>query len=265
MDTPRDDLFRAQMVMRPTIREAEDGSGLGVLYGYAAITNQWTEIESWEGNFMERLAKGAFRKTLRERGSRVKVLLNHGYDPMIGDKPLGVPTVLREDDNGLYHETPLIDTTYNRDVAEMIRSGAIDGQSFRFSIVEDSWNDEPEPSPDNPKALPERTIRSVKLYEIGPVTFPAYEATTLGIRSAAAYAHWLRTWQMDDNGMTVPSTSTSPAPMMMMLTTTTTAASTTGVESIVRAGATGHDAIARITMSERRKRVAHIKGVTDVP
>lgn len=261
MDTPRDDLFRAQMVMRPTIREAEDGSGLGVLYGYAAITNQWTEIESWEGHFMERLAPGAFRKTLRERGARVKVLLNHGYDPTIGDKPLGVPTVLREDDNGLYHETPLIDTSYNRDVAEMIRSGAIDGQSFRFSVVEDSWNDEPEPSPDNPKGLPERTIRSVKLYEIGPVTFPAYEATTLGIRSAAAYAHWLRTWHVDD-GMTMPSTSTVPT--MMMLTTTTTAASATGLESIVRAGATGRDAIARITVSERRKRVARIKGVVNV-
>lgn len=192
MEARRDDLFRARFV-RPYLRAVDDSTdtGLGTLFGHAARFDEWTEINSpWEGHFLERIVPGAFRKTLRERGSRVKVLLNHGMDPQVGDKPLGVPSVLHEDDEGLYHETPLLDTTYNRDIAELVRAGAIDGQSIRFTVMDEEWVDRPQRSEVNPQGLPERTIRAVRLYELGPVTFPAYEATTVGVRSAAAYEAW---------------------------------------------------------------------------
>ena len=91
-DFPRDDLIR--MVDLPTSRielraEEESTDGLGTLHGYAAVFNEDTVIDSWEGQFVERIAPGAFTKTLEERGDRVKVLFNHGFDPSIGDKPLG--------------------------------------------------------------------------------------------------------------------------------------------------------------------------------
>lgn len=179
----------------------EEGDGR-TLEGYAAVFNRWTEINSWfEGHFLERLAPGAFKNTLAKRGDRVKVLFNHGFDPSIGDKPLGKPSRMDEDDEGLWTETPLARTTYNDDLIELLRSGAIDGMSFRFRVTEEEWKKDPEPSDDNPVGLKERTIRAVDLLEYGPVTFPAYEATTAGVRSADVF----RVWQQNPNGFLLPS------------------------------------------------------------
>jgi HK97 family phage prohead protease len=131
------------------------------------------------------MAPGSFSKTLKDRGDKVKVLFNHGFDPSIGDKPLGKPQVMREDKRGLYVEVPLDDTSYNRDLVASLRSGALDGMSFRFSVVREDVDDSAD--------MPVRTLREVKLYEFGPVTFPAYEATTAGVRAREAYQAWRAT------------------------------------------------------------------------
>lgn len=185
----RDDLIR--MVDLPTAQvefrddDTDDGR-IGTLVGYAAVFNEDTRIDSWEGKFVERLAPGAFAKTLKDRGSKVKVLFNHGFDPQIGDKPLGKPYRMEEDEVGLATEVPLDDTSYNRDLVASLRSGALDGMSFRFSVTREDWDNEDADNGD----LPIRTIREVKLYEFGPVTFPAYEATTAGVRGREAYQAW---------------------------------------------------------------------------
>jgi HK97 family phage prohead protease len=188
MDTPRYDLLRAQISDPP--RATEDGN---TLVGYAAVFNEWTTIDSWEGRFLERVAPGAFKRSLDHRGAP-KVLFNHGMDPSIGDKPLGRATAV-EDDHGLLLTVPLSDTTYNRDLKALIADGALDGMSFRFSVPKggDRWDDSPKRSASNPDGLPERTLVEVNVPEAGPVTFPAYEATQVGIRSAAAYVSWLST------------------------------------------------------------------------
>jgi hypothetical protein len=186
---PTDDLVRMLPVVRADLRvvRAEEGAetGLGTLYGYAAVFGIDTVIDSWEGRFVERIAPGAFAGTLAERGEQVKVLFNHGFDPSVGDKPLGKPARMEEDQKGLLVEVPLDDTSYNRDIAASLRSGALDGMSFRFSVTDESWDE-----PKDKAALPVRTIKGVELYEFGPVTFPAYEATSAGIRSREAYASW---------------------------------------------------------------------------
>jgi len=165
---PRDDLIRmlelpaAQLEFRAA---GDDDSGtLGTLTGYAAVFNSPTVIDSWEGKFLETIAPGAFRDTLKKNGERVKVLFNHGFDPSIGDKPLGKPAVMREDRTGLYVEVPLDDTSYNRDLVASLRSEALDGQSFRFSVNREEWKE-----PADTKSLPERTIKAVTLFEFGPV------------------------------------------------------------------------------------------------
>ena len=176
MDAPRDDLIR----MGDTTRAAVEGR---TMTGYPIVFDTWTEIHSWEGDFKERIAPGAVSKTLRESRDKIKVLFNHGMDPSIGDKPLGKPTVMRADDTGLYVEVPLSETSYNDDLLALMRDGAVDGQSFRFSVVKEEW--------DKPKrGLPERTITELRLMEFGPVTFPAYQATTVGIRSREDYSEW---------------------------------------------------------------------------
>lgn len=143
----------------------------------------WYEIDSWyEGRFLERVARGAFKRTIDQRGSQVKVLFNHGFDFHIGDKVLGVPELLEERDDSPHLEAGLLDTSYNRDLLPGLRAGAY-GSSFMFEVLADSWNHEPESSDYNPDGLPERTITEVRLFEAGPVTFPANPEATAGVRS----------------------------------------------------------------------------------
>lgn len=194
------DVMRMVPVQTASLRAEEDDEGR-TLEGYAAVFDEWTEIDSWfEGHFLERIAPGAFQNTLAKRGDRVKVLFNHGFDPSIGDKPLGKPARMEEDGTGLFTETPLARTSYNDDLIELLRSGAIDGMSFRFKVTEEEWNKDPEASDANPRGLKERTIRSLDLYEYGPVTFPAYAATTAGVRSADVF----RVWQQNPQGFLLP-------------------------------------------------------------
>lgn len=160
------------------LREDDTASPVGTLFGYFARFGEPTEINNpMEGHFVERLAPGAFKRTLAEHGRSVKVLFNHGLDPAIGQRPLGVPSMIREDTEGVYAEVPLDDTSYNRDLAASLRSGALSGQSFRFRPVTDEW------SKKGPSGLPEVTRTEVALREFGPVTFPAYSTATAGIRS----------------------------------------------------------------------------------
>lgn len=183
-DAPRTDLIR--MAHGLELRAAADGDGR-TLVGYAAMFNRETVINSWEGQFIERIAPGAFKRTLKNNGDRVKVLFNHGFDPSIGDKPLGRAAVLREDDTGLYVEVPLSRTSYNDDLIALLQDGAIDGMSFRFSVPDggDQWD-----QPKRKGQLPVRTLTEVKLHELGPVTFPAYQATTAGVRSRDDFSVW---------------------------------------------------------------------------
>lgn len=181
MDAPKQDLIR----LTPRIELRADGDGR-TLFGYMALFNEPTVINSWEGRFIEKFAPGAFRKTLRDKGQTIVPLFNHGFDPSIGDKPLGRFSTLKEDRTGLYYEVPLSDTSYNADIAALVRDDAIPGNSFRFSVVKEEWE---EPSATTNK-LPVRTVLEAKLMEGGPVTFPAYQATQVGIRSRVDFESW---------------------------------------------------------------------------
>jgi HK97 family phage prohead protease len=167
-EAPRDNLVR-QMSFAP----ADDSDG-NTLEGYAAVFDAWTDINSWEGNFRERIAPGAFKKTLSERMPVLQ--FDHGTHPLIGSIPLGVFTALREDERGLFVRGRLSDNWLVEPVRDAIRDGAITGMSFRFRVINDTWRK-------GADRTPERTITEVALYEAGPVVFPAYEQTSVGVRS----------------------------------------------------------------------------------
>lgn len=154
------------------------------MFGHFAIFNRWTEINSWfEGRFMEQIAPGAFRKTIRENRDRIRALFQHGQDPQIGDKPLGPVDDLREDETGVYYEVPLLEASYVReDILPGLKAGLY-GSSFRFEVMRDDRVEDPGVSDHNPKGLPERTLKELRLFEFGPVTFPAYADATAGVRS----------------------------------------------------------------------------------
>lgn len=180
MDAPRDNLIRANFATRASVTEGR------TMTGYPIVFDTWTEINSWEGRFKERIGDKALTKTLRENRDQIKVLFNHGMDPSIGDKPLGKPTVMQPDTRGMYAETPLSETSYNDDILALLADGTLDGQSFRFAAVKEEWV-----KPEGSDTIPERTITELRLYEFGPVTFPAYQATTVGLRSRTEFGAWL--------------------------------------------------------------------------
>ena len=153
------------------------------LSGHAAVFNEWTRIDSVrEGLFLERVSPGAFKKTIAESRGRIRVLLSHGHDPELGDKPLGPLEELREDKRGLYYEARLLDG-----VPPLVVSGlreGLYGASFRFSAIREEFVQRPGTSTHNPDGLPERTLREVRLHELGPTPFPAYEGATAAARAA---------------------------------------------------------------------------------
>lgn len=155
-----------------------------VMNGHFSVFNEFTEIDSYfEGRFLERVSPGAYKKTFRENRANIKALFQHGQDPVIGDKPLGPIDDLREDATGAYYEVTLLDAPYVKDLEPGLREGLY-GASFRFKAMRDDWNDEAERSAHNPEGLPERTLKELRVYEFGPVTFPAYPGATAGLRSA---------------------------------------------------------------------------------
>ena len=154
----------------------QNADGL-TLDGYGAVFDQWTTIEDNYGEYRERIAPGAFKRTL---GMRMPILqFDHGSHPLIGSIPLGRITSLNEDAHGLRVKARLSDNWLVQPVRDAIRDGGITGMSFRFRIIDETWNR-------GNDGMEERTIREVELYEVGPVVFPAYEQTTVGVRSRAA-------------------------------------------------------------------------------
>lgn len=187
METLRD-LDAVRVLTAPVeFRAAEpDDETLGLLTGRFSVFNTWYEIDSlWEGLFLERVAKGSFKKTIADQdaGRGMRVLFEHGRDMTINNKVLGVPDEVREDSKGAYYEVPLFDTSYNRDLLPGLRANAY-GASFRFQAIRDEWNDEPPVSEHNPKGIPERTLKEVRVPEFGPCTFGANPGATAIVRSA---------------------------------------------------------------------------------
>jgi HK97 family phage prohead protease len=171
--------------------ETTEGT-LGRLFVRFSPFNTAYEVNSWwEGRFIEHTEPGAFRKTIseskRSNGTfTTKVLFNHGGDLNIGDKVLAVADRMSEVNVDGYHgpelEGDLLDTSYNRDLLPGLKRDAY-GSSFMFEVIRESWNNEPDPSDTNPEGLPERSIQEVRLFEAGPVTWPASPTASAGMRS----------------------------------------------------------------------------------
>jgi HK97 family phage prohead protease len=163
------------------------------LVGYAATFGSPTEIRSWEGHFTETIRAGAFKKSIRERTPVMQ--FDHGHHPLIGSIPIGSIENLREDEHGLYVEGRISDNWLMQPVRDAIAEGSVSGMSFRFEVVREEWRDasgkvlkDPEeivnrlymPDPDGPL---QRELVELKVRELGPVVFPAYDSTTVGVRA----------------------------------------------------------------------------------
>jgi uncharacterized protein len=189
----REDLCRsAPFTLTRATDEGTDGL---TIEGYGAVFNSPTRINSWEGDFEEIIAPGAFKKSLRDRTPRMQ--FDHGQHPLLGSLPLGRWTVAEEDERGLHLVGRLTDNWLVQPFRDAIRDGGVEGMSFRFAVVRDEWADAMGTRlRDNEVAdflfngagdrgPIRRTLREVKASEAGPVVWPAYEDTAVGVRSRA--------------------------------------------------------------------------------
>lgn len=153
------------------VRVAEGAPSM--LTGYAAVFGDETIIGDY---FREVVEPGAFDEALA-RPDDVRALLNHDPSLILG-RNTARTLRLTVDTRGLRYEVDLPDTTYARDLAASITRGDVSQSSFGFRTVEDSWE-----RPRTPTELPLRRIRNVELYDVSPVTYPAYDATSVSTRA----------------------------------------------------------------------------------
>ena len=148
-------------------REAEDGTMR--MAGYAAVFNE----PSLPLPFIEKIAPGAFSKTLRETPD-VRLLINHEGLPLARTK--NGTMRLSEDQKGLYFEAELANTQEARDLYTLVARGDVDQMSFAFRVIRQKYNED----------RSERLLTEVSLADgdVSIVTYPAYPATSVEAREA---------------------------------------------------------------------------------
>lgn len=167
---------RRMLVVPIEVREASEDKP-AVLEGYAARFDEDTQIGGDQWGWMERIAKGAFRESIK--ADDIRALFNHDSNQVLGRNTAGTLT-LKEDEQGLRVVIQPPDTTAARDVVTLIKRGDVSGMSFMFRTKREEWAE-----PTKKGELPKRTLLEVKLFDVGPVVFPAYPTTSIVARDQA--------------------------------------------------------------------------------
>ncbi len=138
--------------------------------GHAAVFDQKSEDL---GGFREIIKPGAFRKTLRDK-SDVRALWNHDANYVLGRTKSGT-LALKEDKEGLAVDIDPPETSWAADLMRSIERGDVDQMSFAFRAVRQTWDDS------DPKNIL-RELEEVQLFDVSPVTYPAYPQTSVSVR-----------------------------------------------------------------------------------
>lgn len=151
--------------------QTEDGQAeQPVICGYAAVYN--SESDLLYGFFREKIMPGAFDGSI---GNDIRALWNHNQQYVLGRTTAGTLNI-RSDAKGLYFEVTPPNTSWANDLCESIRRKDVNQMSFGFETIQDNW----EALEDGSEM---RELIEVNLLEVSVVTFPAYQATSAGMRS----------------------------------------------------------------------------------
>ena len=156
------------------LRAGQAGDGMS-FSGYAAVFNSDSEPLP----FIERIAPGAFAKSLKSRNN-IRMYMNHDSSMLLGTTR-SKTVRLAEDSKGLFVDADLPDTSVGRDLSVLMQRGDVDSMSFGFTVPQggDRWSDDGT----------RRELRQIRLFEVSVVTgFPAYAATSASVRSLDALA-----------------------------------------------------------------------------
>lgn len=154
---------------------AEGEEGSRKLTGHAAVFDELS-VELW--GFREKIAPGAFAETLGK--DDIRALWNHDTNIVLGRNRSGTLS-LKEDATGLL---VVIDMPRARAAElETIERGDVTQMSFGFRVLEDSWT-----TADDDSDMLIRTVDKVQLFEVSPVTFPAYPQTDIDVAKRSMWA-----------------------------------------------------------------------------
>jgi len=145
------------------------------LAGYAAVFNQLSEDL---GGFREMVRPGAFKRCL-DSGPDVRCLFNHNSSVVLGRTKAGTLS-LAEDDQGLSFYCDMPETQAARDLMQSVGRGDIDQCSFGFIVNQDNWS---EGTDSAGRLTVLRELLDVELFDVSPVTYPAYPQTSVSARS----------------------------------------------------------------------------------
>lgn len=142
----------------------------GVLVGHAAVFDREANLPF----FRELFRRGAFAASIE--ADDIRALWNHDPNFVLGRNTAGT-LMLEEDEIGLAVKIFPPDTQWARDLLVSIRRGDISQMSVGFERLKEDWDEF------GPKPL--RIIQQVRLWDVSPVTFPAYKETSIAVRSEA--------------------------------------------------------------------------------
>jgi len=145
------------------------------IVGYAAKFG--VRSEPIMGMFRETIAKGAFAKNLP--GADVRFLVGHDTNMVLGRTKSGTLSI-REDEIGLRFDLTLPNTTLANDVVEQVNRRDLDGMSFGFRKIKDSWGEDEQ-------GFAIRTLDEVSIFEVSLTAFPAYQQTEVALRDLDIY------------------------------------------------------------------------------
>src|SRR5665213_2015373 len=131
--------------------------------------------------FRERIMPGTFDNVLKS-GADVRALFNHDPNLILGrtkSKTLRLAT----DSQGLHFDCDMPDTQAARDLMTSMERGDVDGCSFGFVATKQKWNEEPDPDDPQGNKIIVRELHSLDLFDVSPVTYPAYPHTECDTRS----------------------------------------------------------------------------------
>lgn len=153
---------------------ADDQEGSRKVFGYPIVFGK----PSNDIGFIEYIDKGALKGV-----DLSDVYLVYAHDPNQPLARVDAGTLkLKVDDEGLYFEATLPNTTLANDVLENIRVGNIKGMSFMFTAAEDKWELSNEPG----KPDIRHVTKIDEVFEITITPLPAYDDTSIAIASRDA-------------------------------------------------------------------------------
>jgi HK97 family phage prohead protease len=179
-------------------RRGEGDAAKQRIVGHAAVFEQWTTL--YEGRywvFKEVIRRGAFANAIKEKQD-VRSLFNHDPNFVLGRTTSGT-LLLSEDKDGLLSDTEPSDSQTVRDlVLTPIARGDVTGMSFAFMVrraekqtttedddktIIDCGGERLTITRDGERYIEERELLDLDLYDVSPVTYPAYEQTDVALRS----------------------------------------------------------------------------------